>query len=323
MQELVRNTYKNDIIFVDGFAKSGKVIVEKVLECFKNVENHSEIDELETIIDFHKMGKISKDSASILLQMRLDREVYNLNISRNLNIRFKDDSSIFKYPYPFKYLKRLYSNNRETTDMDIDSNKSILNIAIHDAITNANLLFDIFGYRSKIISVIRNPIDITCGIYKYNIFDRMFSSPSTTYIHYKVVIDNKEYIIPYFAMKWKEDYVTMTAMERILKWYYESMKSDLNAYEKLSKERKKKILIIDFDKLVTNPIDVCSKIEKLIHSEPQKKLRRVLKKQDCPRGIESRWDNQKFILSNVHHSKRELFDNCMNIYNKLNKYERN
>ena len=308
MQELVRNSYKNDIIFVDGFAKSGKIIIERILECFENVETHSEISgEIEEIFNLYNIGKIKEDAASILLQIRLDREIYNLNISRNLNTRFKDDSSIFKYPFPLKYLKRLFNDDRDSTDNYINSNKSILNVAIHGAITNSNILFNTFENRMKIIGVIRNPIDIINGINDYGIINRMYRSPSSTFIYYKELIENKEYIIPQFALNWKEQFIKMNPLEIIEMWYLQSLKSDLETYKNLTEKNKDNILLIDFDDMITKPKAICRQIEKFTNMKFNNRVYRVLKQQNCPRKLPKR---------------EKLNSECINVYNEWRRYAR-
>jgi len=301
--QTIRNSYPNDIIFVDGFAKSGKIILERVLEYFDTVENHSEIDILEALLEYHSLGMIKIECLQNLFKLILDRECYNLNISRCLNTRFRDDSSIFHNPKLLMYIRRLFKD-RKIAEYNIYKGESTLNIAMHGAITNSKFLLDTFKNRAKIISIIRHPFDIVSGIESYGYYDRITNSPSNT----TTLINHKNIIMPYFAVNWDTDYEKIDDIERTLRWYYESMKSDLEVYKSLNEDYRKNILIVDFDVLTTNPICICEKLSKFIRKPYSMRVLNKLRQMNCPR-------EKPIRTTPILH--KDLCEKCISVYNEM------
>ena len=112
---LQRNkTLVDKIIFVDGLPGNGKTLFSQILPSFEKVEKLSYTEELEHVCALYFLGEISINTAAVLIKNFADSRLYNLMMSRTINFRPSDLSSVFNYPDPKKYIMRLYNAGNET-----------------------------------------------------------------------------------------------------------------------------------------------------------------------------------------------------------------
>jgi len=281
---LIRNnTYPSDVIFIDGHCSSGKIILSRLLECYKGVEKSKEDYSFYYILSLYRLGKISEDVAITLLKSETDRRLYELYIGRDINFRLTDGTSFTKYPYPLDYIKRIFRGEREKINEEIINNKPIFQNMKANALTDINILLKSFDKRLKLIYIKRNPLDVINAIYKRGFGDRIGVDPSTIELTY----DWKGYTIPIYAIDWEVDYLKMKPIDRVVKMVYNLEKSDMQAYNNLNNKDKQKVYFIDFDSFITNPYPICNELEKFIGRDIHKRYKRILKKEKCPRNIDS------------------------------------
>lgn len=309
------NTYDNDILIVDGFGKSGKIIMERILELYEGIDLHIEDEWSQMITRLNSIKKIDDNTAIILLRTIFDRKMYNSSISREINTRFKDDSSIFKYSYPLEYLKRYFTSDSNRDNIDRYINDRVLHIASQNALIYSDILFKSFGDRLKIIYVARNPIEQVYSMKDYDFLNRIGNHPSNTMITYEY----KWIEYPLFAKGWEDDFFNMKDMDRIIKWNFEIYK---RLYKICSKIDRDKLMIIDFDNLVNHTNLICNKIDEFIDRERTFKLNLMLKIGRYPKKIDmdSRTKQYAFIIDNTDHL--DIYHNLMDEYNRfIDKYE--
>ena len=103
------NNLVEKFVLVDGIGRSGKVIIGLALASMRNVEK-MRIDLLfDTVPRMYDMNKISHDSAVTLLRLEADTRFYETMISRSVNFKPTDYTSIFKDPYTFRYISIIYN----------------------------------------------------------------------------------------------------------------------------------------------------------------------------------------------------------------------
>ncbi len=88
------------------------------------------------------MKKISYDAALSMIKIQLDLFLYETMMSRRVNFRPTDVSSVFKNPNCMKYLDRLMSKGDELVPEKIKKEKPILHFASHNLLAFSNPIFD-------------------------------------------------------------------------------------------------------------------------------------------------------------------------------------
>jgi len=198
-------------------------------------------------------------------------------VGRNINTRPTDVTSLYTYPNPVKYIKRLTSKDRGDVVKRIKKEKPVFQNMSQNAIIYSDIYFDAFGDRLKIIYIKRNINDIVDSIMKDNFGNRIGEDP--TEVTPTILYKGKS--IPYYAIEWKKEYINMTPKERVHRWVEQESELVENAYHKT--KYKNNIIFINFESFIKNPTPHIKKISKLLDREPTDKLAAVLKRERCPR----------------------------------------
>lgn len=150
----------NKIIIVDGFTASGKGIFCKYLQTFNKVSKMN-VDHIFAEIGFLvKRNKIDKNYAISLFNNRLDMYYENDFLSRDLNFRPYDDSSIFQSNQVMYYLKNLFSKDGDSQLKRISENHKYFLIMSHFSSPHKNFFFECLGKDLIFISMVRHPVYI-------------------------------------------------------------------------------------------------------------------------------------------------------------------
>lgn len=305
--ELVRpNHFDNDVIFIDGFSSSGKCLISWILQHYKGVELQRE-DEIFTFVSqFSKYNLIDYNTAVAMMRMFSDRLIYNLTISRDINFRLSDNSCLFKYPYFLDYINRVFKKDRYIAKNSIDTKKPILQIISHDVLNNIDLHVDSFGDRLKVIYMVRNPINIIEGIEKGGFGYRIGTEPTNMISTFK----HNDTIIPLYAYTWKDDYIEMNPIDRIVRWVYENFKESMVNFNRIKENDNIKFII--FEDLVTNPYPICDELSGFIGREYNFKLHRLLRKENCFRTIKK----ENNLYNRISDGSKDLIEELLSLYEK-------
>ena len=143
----------NKCIFVDGQPGCGKTLFNFILSTFEKVEIFNYSSEIENICALYFLKKIKEDAAISSIKIHLDLMIYEIMMSRRLNFRPKDLTSIFNHHNPKKYFDRLVKKGDELIPNKIKREKPILHIASH------NLL----PFSEPILKIIKQNIFSSCS----------------------------------------------------------------------------------------------------------------------------------------------------------------
>ena len=89
-------SFKNKVVFVNGFSASGKTMLAPIISSMENVESLIYPYEIEWISSFLYAGKIDRLSYQDFVKQFSDHTIYNQMMGRNSNFRPSDISSIFQ-----------------------------------------------------------------------------------------------------------------------------------------------------------------------------------------------------------------------------------
>ncbi len=289
------HTLLNKLIIVDGTGRCGKSLVLDVISLFPSVEKKEFNSFLEYIGLAYKYNKISSDMAIAILKTEMDTELYNNMIGRYVNTRMTDDTSLYKYHSPAKYIKRSLEQDGSIISEKVLIEKPIYLCWSHDLINKSDIIFEAYQGNLQWVYVNRRPVDI---IFEWNQKDyskRMARDP--TEMQYNIKF--KDITVPEIALGWEEEFINMTPEERTVKMIYTYFK--LNRESLLKKCQYQNIHVINFEDLITNPKNEIERLQSMMGNQPLPIMDQVLAKANCPRILDTKeyLARKNNILENV------------------------
>ncbi|MDD5005744.1 MAG: sulfotransferase domain-containing protein [Candidatus Omnitrophica bacterium] len=296
MQEIkvaTKNLLVKKLVILDGITRSGKFFLGRIIDGLKSTEHFQAVDLIEIIPYLEKLGAIREDTAISLLQIMVDQWVYNIGIGRNLNFRYNDGSSIFKYPDLGRYLLKTFSQDkdRKETVKAINKDKRISVFVTHEVLPCINIFFKSFP-DFKMIHIIRHPIDIMYSWYLRGFGGREISDP--LYLSPCVNINNKT--IPWYAYNWSDEYIKLSRMDRIIKSIEIITEISQNAYGLLPLKHKKNILFVTYEDLIEDSWAVVKKAGLFLNTIPSESMSTILARENCNRKIDPLERKKKMLF---------------------------
>ncbi|MBT5400714.1 hypothetical protein HOL24_09255 [bacterium] len=292
-----KNQLSSELLVVDGMWGVGKSIVTELISVFDSMESWSMDLSFDHIPLLYGEKTIREDAAITLIRNLFDITTYNMSISRSINFRYKDHTSIFKHPKKYDYIFRLLEQGGEDSCKKIVENRMIIPIATHMALSNNDLFLKALGKRCKIIRCVRHPLFMIDHWASY--IDRCQTDP----IEFNLKIDYKGENIPFFAKGWEDEYLKANNFEKSIKSIVVLTENYKHNFAKIRKKHgDKSVLEISFEDVVKNTDHVISLIATFIgRSVNNKTYKRVKKKQFLPRNtidsgsgyISKEWSNNK------------------------------
>jgi hypothetical protein len=267
---IVKTKCINDIVIIDGLARSGKFYLGKLVAGINGLEYFINSSEVERIIQINKAGILKSTDASALLLIAMNESIYNMAIGRNINMRHDDGSSVLN-----SFEKELYINRQSEGVAGEASIKQIINqerssvFILHQSLQSVDMV-KAAAPHSKIINIRRHPVDLVYSWIKKGWGHRFVNDP----LSFDLVFQHNGNTVPYFAIEWADEYLAGNEYDRVVKSIVyiteeESRVIDSNQYD---------ICCIYYDNLVQQPnreIDkVCNFLNRSPHGSMYKTIER-------------------------------------------------
>ena len=266
-----------EVIFVDGLSGAGKTALLTTLSSLEYIEmvRFEHIYEYACALNYLK--RIEDDAATSLIRIHIDLACYNSMISRHVNFRPSDISSVIRSPKVSKYLERLFLSDGENVISRIKTERTILHIMTHQLLGISKPIFNSLMDRFVFIEIVRHPLFLIPAWHSY--IDRYGKDP----LEMTICIDFQGRDIPWFAATWGKNYIRSNKMDRIIR-SIEFLTNQKTEYLKhMSNRELKKILVVPFEKFVIDPWPVIKQLERLLSIKHTDATANVLKKQNIPR----------------------------------------
>lgn len=265
------------IVFLDGLTGCGKTMMGPILGSFRRMQ----IGRLEHIYEYlcalDDLGKMDPQAAQFMFGMYTDLAVYNVMISRELNFRWTDLTSVFRNPNTFEYIKRLFAKDGNIVLERIRNEKPILQLISHQALGIMDLGFRTLGNRLRVVEMVRHPLYLLEHWYSY--IDRH----GTDSRDFTIWVDHQGKALPWFAKGWEEKYSRSGPMDRVI-YSIDWLNQKVNTTQaKLNQSQRDQILTIPFEKFVLDPFSFIDRIAKLLDTESTRLTKQILHQQKCPR----------------------------------------
>lgn len=288
-------TFGNEIVFADGIGSSGKGMLSHLLSSLKRVEKQSNHYVFDYISYIHWLGKISTDAAVAYLQIEADVQMYHIMMSRDVNFRPSDSTGIWQNANRLQYLVRLFLSEGDPVVSRITQNRPILNEAPHDALRNANLFFDAFDQRLRIIYILRDPRELVLDWHRRGFGRRIGRDPR----EFQLTLLSNGSPIPFFLLGSNLEHSTLSDIEINVKMINFCLKENLIGYESLSSIRKQQVFLLPFDKLVSQPEHCLQSIADFLGTSVTKKAKRIFRRENLPRDLTNKEILQDQISSQI------------------------
>lgn len=276
-------TLFNKVIFVDGTAHVGKLLLGPLLSAYENVQMHKVETFYEHLCVLHHYGKISLDAAVTFMRNFLDESLYNAEIGRNVNIRPSDYSSVFQGFNQQRFLENLFSEEGEAAVRRIRRNRSVYQNLTHEILGFIEPCFAAFGDRLHVVEVIRHPADmVNCWLRRGWGGNRLSSDPRSFIISF----DYQGRQTPYYAFPFKEKFHAMNGPDRVINCIDSCNRRIMRTYSRLPPRWKKKVLFVKFEHLVTDSRRELARIAAFAGLKETPHLKKVMVQQRCPRVID-------------------------------------
>lgn len=304
------NHLTNDIIFIDGVWGSGKSLLGPIVSGMAEVEKNKIEHIYEYICTLSYLKKITPDATSCMLEIYSDLSQYNNLISREVNLRWSDDSGLANNPNFLKYIARLFKKDGDYVLDQINNRNIALSIMSHQILQVSGPLFKSYGERVKIIEMVRHPLYLISHFVSY--LERFNSAREFT-----LACDFQGNKIPWFAADWAKEFTEANLYERaILSIIYLCHKT-FNAYSKLGDEEKSQTMILSFEELVTDSEKSMMGLERFLGRKHHANVDKILRKQKIPRiSLAGGRGHSGYGWSKNHHANDEIF--CNSELQKLN-----
>ena len=315
--ELVReNCFRNKIIIIDGQGRSGKNLISVLLSTMYYVEKMRLDSQFDYLPRYHKLGKMTKDAVITALRTEADEKLFYTIIGRDVNFRLSDYSGVMKQGKRFEYFKRLFFMSDDSAVKLLEEGKVIFQEMTHDALHIADVYFEAFNERLKMIHVFRDPIGNIFEQNKRNFGTRIGTDPRELQLSF--LWENKA--IPLMALGMEEEYLMANSTERLIMMVNAMYLKNIEGFKNLDEKHKNNVLFIEFEDFVQYPQNYLNKIENFVGSNFGKNFKRILKRENCPRIIDpsERENRISTIKNNI--SKKYVFmlDKLINDYdNKI------
>ena len=271
----IRNkTLAKDIIILDGLTGTGKTMFSPLVASLKNVQNPRFEYMLEYLLISAKLGKLDKDAASALLNLLADVKFYDGLISREINFRPSDLSSVFANKNFIKYFLQLFSRDGDTVEAIIKKDPPKLFFITHQILSCLEQLKEAFGQRVKVVQMVRHPLYLIDHWMSY--IDMHGNSERD----FTVWLDNHDSSpAPWFSASWRDEYGKMEKIEKVLK----SIETLMDPVYQCVKSSDDSVLIIPFEKFVLEPDGYLKQLEQFISAGVTNQTPTVMKDQRLPR----------------------------------------
>ena len=198
-------------------------------------------------------------------------------MSRKVNFRPSDVTSVFNYPKPSKYIERLFQKGDENIPKKIQIEKPILNIQTHNMLAFSEPIWKGLAKKIHFLEIVRHPAFMINQIYTSAIGD-LINNPRNWTIHVKF---NKG-VFPFYVNGYAEHFSKANIYERAVLFINNYSKS-VKSFKIQNNKTKKELKTISFEKFIQNPDGYIQIIGDWLKTNATAEMGEVLRKANVPR----------------------------------------
>ena len=254
--------------------------------------------EIEHVCSLHHLGHISLDAAKTLINNWADEEIYNHSMSRNINFKPSDHSSVFYAPRPLRYIKRLFKSPSEATE-SLKKEMPVLNLMTHINTSYAEPLFEALCERLIYIRTTRHPMSKYMLKHNRKWNERWTIDDRHGPILYKTFDQScKSIHLPFYAKNIEKTYLDANSTDRSILLFDLWIRNSDDFIDKVKKSTKASIFEIPYEKFVFQPQTYIKKIALSLGVTPDKITNKMMRRQGVPRSSLTDAPKSKYYIYN-------------------------
>lgn len=280
-----------NLLFVEGVSRSGKFLLANILNGFEGIEPVQQHGLLDQVPFWVKSGLINRETTRELLRSEVDTYCYEMLIGRNFNRRKWDKSSIFNVAHYEKYLARSEEKNIGKIMKRFNNEKPISFFIMHELMPNIKIYFETFP-QLKVISIMRNPIDLVFSWHKRGIGSGYLTDPRIA----KAMVRGKYGPVLWFMNQWKDVYHQLSEIDRAILSIKTLADMYKVAYRSLLQKHQKRILFVSHEDVLNNPKKIIKTAGDFLNKKPLPEMKLILKREELPAAESSESGSQKLEM---------------------------
>ena len=301
---------KNPVL-IDGLSRSGKSVLSKILPTLSHSEHLKVFTYFEHLMPGLRFKEIKTDFADSQLILMLNELAYNTFISRDVNFRPRDYTSVSTQYHKKKYLNRLKYSDGDYVINKLLKTKNFFPFMAHEIMPNIKFLNKL-SMKFKIIEVYRNPVDNIFSWIQKKLDSEFYENPRS----YTLVNLHKKKKLPWFCNTHANDWFKLNKFEKCTLAVNNLIEMSIKN-QKINK--KTKVLTISFEDFYQDPNLNVKKICTFLKTKTTKYTKSEIIKANCPRedDIILRNNKKQFIRERI---SKKLYEKMINLENH---YENN
>ena len=265
------------VVFVGGLPGCGKTMLTPIIGSLARVELQRFNEPLEHVCGLRLLGTIPDDVATMQIRMMLDLDLYKQMMSREVNMRVADLTSIFRNPGMWRYLRRIVQPGDAAAVERIQQERPILHITMHNALAISPPLFAALGEVARIIEVVRHPL------YMLKQWRAYIERYGTDVREFTLWFDHEGQALPFWARGWERQYADANPMDRTIYAIDHLLEQGRQALAGLPPAQQRQVLTVPFEPFVLDPQPWLRQVATLLDTQVTPATRRELKRQKVPR----------------------------------------
>lgn len=286
-------------------------MLASIISSFKRAE-HLNVDYLmEQVVMMNALGIIKDNAAECLLRYAVDLKAYNTFVGRNTNIRPGDYTSIWKSGKALEFIKRIFKKEGASIPDEIGEKKPLFVFLVHNALWHFKLYARSFPLL-KMIHIKRHPVDIVASWFRR----RYGRDMKNDFYNGTLTIQAKDKHLLYYVAGKEEEFAEMPEADRVVHMIRDAEINHCKTFDALAEDEKRRVKIVYFERLVTDPGPVLKELTSFLETEKTKNTRPVCRRERCPRVLNSGERSAKldYLKNNCSHSTYELLVRMSNNY---------
>ena len=271
----------NKVLIVDGLIGGGKGLMSAIAGSLPRVEMWIHKGNIEQLCAIQHLGEITSSGSETLLKSWFDEYFYNLSISRDINFRMSDMSSILKDARPLRYLARLFKSCGPDTYQRVKSEEMVLNIMTHANTAYSEPIFNALGPRLVYVRLVRSPMTKYMINHMARWSKRWGEDPDGMIMH--SLKSNPKDRVPFYMLGRESEFLKANSIEKAILLLDEWQHSGDEFIDNIAIKSEATIIEIPFEKFVFEPQPYINKIAKALNTIPDKVTIKEMKKQKVPR----------------------------------------
>ena len=298
-------SYPGKIVLLDGISGTGKTLLNGLADLYKKNYLPRFNYALEQLCISNYLGFSERNITKIMLKLQIDQLRYDQEIGREINLRPKDLSSVFKSSKKIEHMMKMFTSDGAIAENRLINNPRNLVLITHQLLRSSMVLDEIYGDSIIRLHAMRHPaylfnhwvscVDLVANsIRDFSIWIKLFESTAPWFLFNEIELRDYERLSNYD----KAAACIINLSEEALRFHL-NLKSNSN------------YIVFNFENFVLNPDPYIESLNKIFDESISKKAHRYLTKEKVPRNhinagrnrnIYRRYGSDKLTSINSHKS---------------------